>query len=262
MDQDFSQMSDDQLLEMYQQLKAEEVDDGRKVMATKALELQNEQTTALNAASGTGEKLLRAQDQLKQNKLNLGPVRNFVQDVQNNFGMSSPESRNYATFKADIKTMVNDALLLNKGVQTEGDAKRAAAAILNNLNDEGVVSAQIARLNELSKEAVRLRKVQINQLRKDVKQPAMDTSVYEYGGKEMATRGMSPQQVKTRRQFSGATGDPGTRQNPYVPKTRAEYENLPQGAHYIASNGQIATRNKAQKAKGDTAGYKVIAVEE
>lgn len=58
------------------------------------------------------------------------------------------------------------------------------------------------------------------------------------------TKGMTPQQIETRAQFKGAQGQVGTRANPYIPRTRQEYENLPNGAHYIASNGQIAVRNK------------------
>lgn len=69
-------------------------------------------------------------------QLELGPLRNAYSKSQNWFGKSSPESQRYQELQATVTQIRNDSLRMNKGVQTEGDAIRAAeeltAAFANN----------------------------------------------------------------------------------------------------------------------------------
>jgi len=100
---------------------------------------------------------------LETGQLNLGPVTNAVGGVRNRLGMSDDNSRNLANFRSDIQQLVNDSLRLNNGVQTEGDAQRESATILNNLNDENVVRAGINRLKALNERALAFRQGRISE---------------------------------------------------------------------------------------------------
>jgi hypothetical protein len=80
--------------------------------------------------------------------------------------MSSEGSQNYARFQADVQRMVNESLRLNKGVQTEGDAQRAAEEILRNLNDPGVVRTQLTRLRDLNQSAALFHQRQISDIQR------------------------------------------------------------------------------------------------
>lgn len=69
-------------------------------------------------------------------QLELGPLRNAYSKSQNWFGKSSPESQRYQELQSTVTQIRNESLRMNKGVQTEGDAIRAAeeltAAFANN----------------------------------------------------------------------------------------------------------------------------------
>jgi hypothetical protein len=60
-----------------------------------------------------------------------------------------------------MQRLVNDSLRLNKGTQTEGDAQREAQTVLDNLDDEGVVTAALARLLSYNDRALSFRQERI-----------------------------------------------------------------------------------------------------
>jgi hypothetical protein len=95
-------------------------------------------------------------------QLDLGPVNNFMGGVRNTIGASSPNSVNLATFRSTMEQMRNQILMLHKGVQTEGDATRAMNALLANINDPAVVTAQLTRIKELNQLAARQKLQLIN----------------------------------------------------------------------------------------------------
>jgi hypothetical protein len=69
-------------------------------------------------------------DNLTSGKLNLGALQNAFNSAQNFFGRSTPESQAYAELERGITRITNESLRLNKGVQTEGDAQRAAKEVI------------------------------------------------------------------------------------------------------------------------------------
>lgn len=88
--------------------------------------------------------------QIDSGELDLGPVNNVISRGQNYLGASNEGSTNFATMMSTLEDMRNKSLLLNKGVQTEGDAVRAWNALIANVNDPKVVKAQIMRINRLN----------------------------------------------------------------------------------------------------------------
>jgi hypothetical protein len=65
-------------------------------------------------------------DESGKAQLELGPLANAYKKSQNWFGKSSPESQRYQELQSTVTQIRNESLRMNKGVQTEGDAIRAA----------------------------------------------------------------------------------------------------------------------------------------
>lgn len=115
-------------------LQAAEDDD---IGAIQTVQSINAQLDAINGQIDSGE-------------LDLGPINNLISRGQNYAGASNEGSTNYATMMSTLEKMRNDSLILNKGVQTEGDAVRAWNALIANVNDPKVVKAQIMRIKRLN----------------------------------------------------------------------------------------------------------------
>lgn len=102
----------------------------------------------INALGGYGDKAVKP-------TLILGPAKNAYYQAQNAAGMSSPQSLAYSQLVEAKTKIVNDALRLNKGTQTEGDAVRAAneveAAFAK--NDTEATRKALVRLVEINKRA-------------------------------------------------------------------------------------------------------------
>jgi hypothetical protein len=121
-----------------------------------ALRLQLEAQEALSVAEGLDGQLAKYEGMIGDGSLDLGPVDNIASTARNALGVSSPNSRNYADFRAALEKMRNDSLRLNKGVQTEGDAQRAWNELTASINDPQVVKQRLATIRELNKRAIQL----------------------------------------------------------------------------------------------------------
>ena len=150
-----------------------------KPMPGTAVKLQNEDLEAIGTFRGIDSDLAALESQLNDGKLKLGLVGNAMGTAQNAMGMSSENSRNLASFKAKLENMRNSVLLLNKGVQTEGDANRAMAEIMANINDGELVKQRLAEIRALNKRAADLRKNNIDLLRSNYGAEPMDFSKYD-----------------------------------------------------------------------------------
>jgi len=118
----------------------------------------------IDAIGSTNSEIDRIDNLIESGELNLGPVTNATSQALNALGISTPNSANFAEFQSTVQKLVNDSLRLNKGVQTEGDAQRAATEILRNPRDERVVRAQLRRLRELNERALRFRQGRLSEL--------------------------------------------------------------------------------------------------
>lgn len=150
-----------------------------KPMPGTAMKMQDEDLQAIGTFGGLNADLAGLQKQIADGKLKFGPLGNKVNDLRNYMGQSDEESRNFASFKSKMENLRNSVLLLNKGVQTEGDAQRAMNEIMANLNDQGVVTQRLAEIDALNKRAVELRKNNIGVLRRNYGQEDMDFSKYD-----------------------------------------------------------------------------------
>lgn len=150
-----------------------------KPMPAPAVKLQNEELSAMGTFTGLDADLAALEKQLADGKLKVGPVSNVVNRGKNYLGASTDESRNLATLRSKLENMRNAVLLLNKGVQTEGDAQRAMSEIMENLNDPGVLKQRLGEIRALNQRAVELRKSNVDLLRSNYGHEPMDFSKYE-----------------------------------------------------------------------------------
>lgn len=148
-------------------------------LSATAMNLQNDHLDALRTSSGVNANLTKFATQLEKGELNLGPVTNILAGGRNLIGWSDANSRNFASFRANLEKLRNDSLRLNKGVQTEGDAQRAWKELLDNINDEGVVRQRLKEIMVLNDRAVAFHRDSVAQIREDAGMTPIDTNKYE-----------------------------------------------------------------------------------
>ena len=134
-------------------------------LPSSALKLQQEELDALSTSSNINADIGAIKQQVDTGKLILGPIENQKSKLKNFAGASDENSRNYATFQANLEKMRNDSLRLNKGVQTEGDAVRAWNELLSNINDKDVVSKRLGEIQKINERAANIRRMNIDTIR-------------------------------------------------------------------------------------------------
>ncbi|MFD9887687.1 hypothetical protein ACFWZT_40230, partial [Streptomyces alboflavus] len=118
------------------------------------------------------------QQQVREGKLDLGPMANKISEGRNWAGISSENSRAYASFMSTLEKLRNDSLRLNKGVQTEGDAKRAWNELLANVNDPKLVEQRLGEILAINQRAAELRGLANDSMRANFGHEPMDYSQY------------------------------------------------------------------------------------
>lgn len=149
-----------------------------KPLPAAALKMQQEGLDAIGTASSINADLDAINKQIGDGKLKFGPMSNLANSALNVSGMSTEESRNFASFKTNMEKLRNDSLRLNKGVQTDGDAQRAWNELFANINDTKVVQQRLAEIQRLNDRAVQLRKLDIDNIRQNYGHEPMDTEGY------------------------------------------------------------------------------------
>lgn len=167
-----------------------------------ALKLQEEALDNLSVARGIDADLGAFEGQLEKGDLNLSLGKNITSRARNLVGASTPESRNFASFKASLEKLRNDSLRLNKGVQTEGDAIRAWNELFDNINDENVVKQRLKEIRNINKRAANVQKSKIKNLRQNYGADDLDYSGFDrqnaapVGGKSDNAGGWSIEPVE------------------------------------------------------------------
>ncbi|MBH2008279.1 MAG: hypothetical protein I8H71_01130 [Xanthomonadaceae bacterium] len=149
-----------------------------KPLPTAALKMVQEGKDAIGTASSINADLSAINQQITDGKLKFGPMSNLANAGLNAIGASTEESRNFATFKANMEKLRNDSLRLNKGVQTDGDAQRAWNELFQSINDTKVVQQRLGEIMRLNERAVQLRKLDIDGVLQNYGHEPMDTSAY------------------------------------------------------------------------------------
>lgn len=152
--------------------------DGARALPASALRMQQEELDAIGTASSINADLGAVANQIKDGKLQLGPVNNIVGAGRNMLGMSNESSRNLATFQSTLERLRNESLRLNKGVQTDGDAQRAWNELLQNINDPKVVRQRLEEIQKINERAAGIRRMNVDAIRNNFNAGPLDTSGY------------------------------------------------------------------------------------
>lgn len=147
-----------------------------KPLPVSALKMQQEGVDAIGTASGIRADLGELRMQVETGALDLGPMKNLWNKGLNWAGWSSPQSRNLQSFTATLQKLRNDSLRLNKGVQTDGDAQRAWAELIDNINDPKAVSQRLQEIDAINERAVLLHQANIDNIRNNYGLDPLDTS--------------------------------------------------------------------------------------
>lgn len=163
---------------------------GNAALPTPALKMQQEELEAIGTVSGTNADLNAIKSQIENGTLKLGTFTNFLSGAKNYLAQSDETSQAFATLRATLEKARNASLILNKGVQTDGDAQRAWNELITNLNDPDVVKKRLGEIVGYNERAVKLRKAKVNNLRSNYGAGPMDFS--EFDGLNSAIKSKSP----------------------------------------------------------------------
>lgn len=185
-----------------------------KPLPASALKMQQDALDVIGISSSINADLGALDKQIESGKLKFGPVSNLANSALNAAGMSTEESRNFATFKSSLEKLRNDSLRLNSGVQTEGDAQRAWNELFQNINDTELVRQRLKEIQGINSRARDLQKLKVDQVRLNYGAEPLDVS--EFTNVAPAVGGGGPKRIKD----------------------NAEYDALPKGSEFIDPNGQ------------------------
>lgn len=149
-----------------------------KPMPAAALRMQQDELDAIATATSINADIGAVEQQIKNGKLNLGPLDNVMAKGRNMAGLSNESSRNYATFQATLEKLRNDSLRLNKGVQTDGDSQRAWNELLTNINDPKVVAQRLGEIKKINQRAANIREMNVENIRNNYGAGPLETSGY------------------------------------------------------------------------------------
>jgi hypothetical protein len=173
-----------------QKLQADYGDGGysSKPLPAAALKMQGEAIDALGASASINKTLNQKLQQIEKGELKFGLTGNLINKGMNVAGMSTQESRNFASFMSDLERMRNESLRLNSGVQTEGDAQRAWNELFQNVSDTDLVKQRISEIQALNNRAAQLQKLKVDSVRSNYNARPFDFSQIE-GGENKSTAG-------------------------------------------------------------------------
>ncbi len=152
-------------------------------MPTPIVKEQNEIVDKVNIAQSLESGMNKFTNQIDSGQLDLGLMANLEDMARNKVGMSTEQSRNLSSFKAQLERLRNESLRLNSGVQTDGDAKRAWNELIADINDPQVVRQRLIEIAETNRKGAQLQNQKLNLMRS------------EYGRGELQIPNINTQQV-------------------------------------------------------------------
>lgn len=165
-----------------------------KPMPSKTISEINDMKANMSKAAGVNADLKSFVDLIDAGKLDTGLLSRAGGYVANMAGQSTENSRNLSALTSKLQSARNAILLLNKGVQTEGDAQRAMDEIVSGAakNDTQLVKQRLMDLQALNERAIELQKNQINDTYAEYGKQAPSLSAYEQQPSSVnAGKGMS-----------------------------------------------------------------------
>ena len=170
-----------------------------KPLPVGALKMQDESVAAIGGFNNIAQSASDWAKKLREGEVPVTPMGKIESAIRNKTGFSDEGSREYGSFNTFVEKMRNDLLLLAKGVQTEGDAKRALAAIVAAGNDPQLLADAMEKAAMVNQKAANLEKGKLSLVRKNYGLPDIDLqkvtgqpqqpSTLPAGAKQVATSG-------------------------------------------------------------------------
>ena len=126
---------------------------------------------AMAAAQNVSSMIKKHSQRMADGSLVVGPVDSIAAQFRTRLGMSNANDVNLNEYRADLTKIVNESLRLNSGVQTEGDAQRAANELMD-ANDPATAARALRRLQEYNSRAIELQKRKMDLVRRNYGQDA------------------------------------------------------------------------------------------
>lgn len=136
-----------------------------KVLPEGALKMESENITTAYESNQLANQVDAQMKSILSNGLQFSPTRNAMLATKSAMGSTDPEVLAYNDFQQFKTKLVNDTLRLNKGVQTEGDAVRAANELTNARSTQDVIRS-LQKIRDINAKAVSLQNQIINSRRK------------------------------------------------------------------------------------------------
>lgn len=129
---------------------------------------EDEDNAAIDTAQAAVEDISPILSTLKNGQLNLSGFNNIMFKAKAAIGSDDPEVLQYQALQRQLTRFINSTLQLNKGVQTEGDAQRAANELnaAFSANNSKAMTAALEEMVKVNKRAVTNRQNSINRRRK------------------------------------------------------------------------------------------------
>ncbi|MFV7424012.1 hypothetical protein ACNPNN_13165 [Stenotrophomonas geniculata] len=116
---------------------------------------------ALGGTQVLGGIIAKNRERLDNGTLQIGPLQSLIGSVRTGLGVAGDSDVALNEWNSDLTKIVNESLRLNKGVQTEGDAQRAANELMN-ARDAKTVRAALGRLEGFNNQAIQLQRQKQN----------------------------------------------------------------------------------------------------
>ncbi|RLK56231.1 hypothetical protein BCL79_0614 [Stenotrophomonas rhizophila] len=110
---------------------------------------------ALGSTEVLNDIIQKNAERIKNGTLKVGPADTLGANLRTSLNMSTDADVARKEWQADLTKIVNESLRLNKGVQTEGDAQRAAEELMG-ASDQKTVASALQRLSGFNRRAVEL----------------------------------------------------------------------------------------------------------
>jgi hypothetical protein len=139
----------------------------QKPLPASVLKIQDDVIQKLGISGSINADLKGIEDQITSGKLSFGPVSNLVGAGLNAAGISTEQSRNFASFKSTLERLRNESLRLNAGVQTDGDAQRAWNELFSSINDTELVKQRLQEIQRINARGAELQNTRLNSARRE-----------------------------------------------------------------------------------------------
>jgi hypothetical protein len=181
-----------------------------KPFPAKLQEAEDEDLAGIGTYSNTTADLRNLTRQIDKGEINLSLVGNAFTKVRSFVGLGGEEGAKLSDLEKTIYKIRDDTLRLNKGVQTEGDAKRELETLIGSMNDPVKVRAALIRIEKINARAVQLKSAILQNRRKAYGFEPMDLTPYysgtpSVGGAAEAPRDPAARKANTR--YSTPKGD-------------------------------------------------------